>query len=883
MVNWSSMMSRSMAIALCLSFLAVALLATPAVKNVGAAADPVTMYVGYVQTPDTLNIFSMTLSISYTINFLVYDTLNSVEADLSSGAQLAQSWEHNSDGTVWTFHLVEDAYWHDGEPVTAEDVEFSLKLVMDNEEECALWGGYVQDFADVSCPDGVDGYTVQITTSVPKATMLAIMVPILPEHIWSLIPVDELTTLDPFDDEYFPTGPIGSGPLQLESYDAVRGVVTFSKFDDYYIDTVKVDKVIFQIFKTDDAMMTALYAGDIDVAAGVPARVWDQTLDTESVDGQKVKSMSIFELGINCAPEWMRSSDDFPSASDNLETTNLSVRQAIAYAVNKSQIVDETLRGLAEEGSTLIPTATSFWHYNVTEEEEFEFDLDKANQTLDAAGYVDIDDDDIRENSTSGVELSFSLYYRQEKVDDGLAAGKIQLWLKAIGIEVTLMGVTEMNLYTIWYQCKYDLYIWAWDFDVDPSFALSVLTTEEIPDDQNDYTAWSDAFYTNPEYDELFIEQQNTLDPTERQTIIHEMQRILYDDCPYIVLWYPFGLYAYRTDRFSNFPDMETNPGITPGTMWFYFAVSPIGTNAPPTDADAGDDVTAYVGDTLSFTGNATDLNDGTSTLEWSWTFEEPTDEVVTMAGRTVTYTFGNEGDVTVTLTVTDPAGLNDTDSLVVTVIPLTGDEGYIEGYVLDSDEVAIAGATVVIGTSSWSTGEDGHYNVTIPQGVYDISASGAGYTLVEDEVTVSAGLTSWMNFTLVPTTGTVTGHVYDSVDGSPVEYATVVIVLTSENKTVQTNNDGMFELEYIAPGVFTLEVSAVGYDPNETEVTVVAGETTEVDLNLTATVEDDGAGLSTAVIGGIIVVALVAAAAAAFFLMKRKKKGDGVPPPPTQ
>lgn len=888
LANWSSMMSRCVAIALCVSFLTVAFFAAPAIRTAEAAvaADPVTMYVGYVQTPDTLNIFAMTLSISYTINFLVYDTLNSVEPDLSPGPQLAQSWEHNTDGTVWTFHLVEDATWHDGQAVTAEDVEFSLELVMDNDEECALWGGYVEDFTDVSCPDGPDGYTVQITTSVPKATMLSIMVPILPQHIWSLIPVEELTTHDPFDDEYFPTGPIGSGPLMLESYDAVRGVVTFSKFDDYYIDTVKVDKVIFQIFKTDDAMTTALYAGDIDVAAGVPAKAWDKTLDTESVDGQKVKSMSIFELGINCAPEWMRSSDDFPSASDNLETTNLSVRHAIAYAVDKSQIVDEILRGLAEEGSTLIPPATSFWHYNVTEDEEFEFDLDKANDTLDAAGYIDVDDDGIRENSTNeDAELSFTLYYRQEKVDDQLAAGKIKGWLDSIGMEITTIGVTEMNLYTIWYQCKYDLYIWAWDFDVDPSFALSVLTTDEIPEDQNDYTAWSDAFYTNPEYDELFVEQQNTPDNAERQTIINEMQQILYHDCPYIVLWYPFGLYAYRTDRFYNFPDMESQPGITPGTMWFYFDVSPIGTNAPPTDADAGDDVTIYVGETLSFTGNASDATDPVTTLEWTWTFEEPTSEVVTLDGITVSYTFVNEGNVTVTLTATDPGGLNDTDTLVVTVVAARDDVGWAMGYVKDLDEAPIAGATVLVGESSRKTDTDGMYNVTDVPGTYDVSVTAPGFTGSEGDVTLEVGVVSWLNFTLEPTTGTLTGHVYDNATGDPIAYASVVVMLPTENKSVMTSTDGMFEFLYLPAGEFTLKVSADGYDSNETVVTVVAGESLDIEMNLIETVEatsdDDGGGISTAVLAVIGIVTALAVAGATLILIKRKKKGE-VPPPPT-
>jgi peptide/nickel transport system substrate-binding protein len=139
-----------------------------------AAQQPYEMVVGVAQKADTLNVFAMTLSISYTINFLVYDTLNSVEPDLTAGPQLAQSWETSMDGKLWTFHLAEDAVWHDGEPVTAADVAFTLNLVRNNTDDAtALWVDYLSDVVRV---EATGTYTVEIETSVPKATMLTMMV-----------------------------------------------------------------------------------------------------------------------------------------------------------------------------------------------------------------------------------------------------------------------------------------------------------------------------------------------------------------------------------------------------------------------------------------------------------------------------------------------------------------------------------------------------------------------------------------------------------------------------------------------------------------------------------------------------------------------------------
>lgn len=81
--------------------------------------------------------------------------------------------------------------------------------------------------------------------------------------------------------------------------------------------------------------------------------------------------------------------------------------------------------------------------------------------------------------------------------------------------------------------------------DVDPTSILKIMTTDQI-------MSWNDSFYSNPVYDDLFIQQSHEMDKNKRQAIIHEMQRIIYDDCPYIILAYGPELEAYRTDRFEG-------------------------------------------------------------------------------------------------------------------------------------------------------------------------------------------------------------------------------------------------------------------------------------------------------------------------------------------
>jgi peptide/nickel transport system substrate-binding protein len=105
----------------------------------------------------------------------------------------------------------------------------------------------------------------------------------------------------------------------------------------------------------------------------------------------------------------------------------------------------------------------------------------------------------------------------------------------------------------------FDLFIWGWGGDIDPNFILSIFTTSQIE-------GWSDCNWSNKEYDDLFKEQQRTIDPAERKEIIDRMQEIFYDESPYIVLMYPANYEAYNTAKWTGW---VRSPAGDNGAVWF--------------------------------------------------------------------------------------------------------------------------------------------------------------------------------------------------------------------------------------------------------------------------------------------------------------------------
>jgi ABC-type transport system substrate-binding protein len=121
-----------------------------------------------------------------------------------------------------------------------------------------------------------------------------------------------------------------------------------------------------------------------------------------------------------------------------------------------------------------------------------------------------------------------------------------------------------------------DLYLWGGGFDCDPDFALSVFTTDQI-------LSWSDCFYSNEEYDAMYAAQHVSSDPQQRQAIIVDMQKHLYEQAPYVVLAYSSNIVAHRTDTFTGWGDVSKYPGWD--VYWWNYATDLVPVTAATTTA----------------------------------------------------------------------------------------------------------------------------------------------------------------------------------------------------------------------------------------------------------------------------------------------------------
>ncbi len=863
---------RVAAFLVCIGMLVPAFAALPMPVGMSKAAAPVQLIVGVPQTVDNLNPLVGYNNIDYQSYILQFDFLYHFDKNFNAIPAAAESWSHTPDGKEWTFNIRHGMTFHDGVTVTAQDVNWTFNLMLSDPTAGAL---YVDLLKNITQIRATDDYTVKMTCDVAKANMLGLMVPILPRHLWSAIPANKLTTVDLWSPTYFPNGPIGSGPFRLVEY-VTDSYIKYTTYTGYYGGTVHFDELLYKIYVNPQVMQNDLIAGAIDLATMFPKESWATVLSQSHIQGQVVPQMVFHELGFNVCPENLR----MGGASTNYETLNRSVRTAVAMVINKTDILKNSYFDLGQIGDVIIPPASVTWHYNLTPSEEIRYNVDAAKALLDASGYIDSDHDNIRENSTNGAELSFVFKFATEYPEDETAATRISSWLSDIGINAVPQGELESQLFVDWIQMKYDMFMWNWGSDVDPTFILSIMTTGQIPTSHNDWSAWSDCFYSNPNYDQMFAQQQTTVDIAARQQIVYEMQRMLYKDVPYVVLAYPDGLYAYRDDKFTNWPVMESDAvspfSGTSGGPWFYFQIVPISSvNLPPEGVSAGADTNVALNETRTFTGAGTDPND--DPLTWTWRFIEPNGTTNTLVGKTVDYTFLNIGVVKVNLSVSD--GWNDPvyDEINVTVVfvPNAGD---LNGYVKNSLGSALSGAMVSVPGWNVTTNETGYYHMVLAGGTYDVTASAKGHqSQTVNGVVITKAEENWQNFTLTITSGTLKGHVYDAGTGVALSGVKVTVTMSGESTTSVTNDTGAYKMLLVPAGVCQVNASKDGYKVNETTVEIVAGQEKVFDIQLSKTTsEKKSTGLSTgtlmAILGGVIAVVVIALATTLYL---RRDKGS--------
>jgi peptide/nickel transport system substrate-binding protein len=415
----------------------------------------------------------------------------------------AQSWEISEDGLAVTLHLVEGATFHDGHPVTSEDVAFSLMVVKQ-------YHPFNSMFAPVERVDTPDEHTAIIRLSQPHPAILLAMspalLPILPKHVYG----------DGQDLSTHPANwaPIGSGPFEFVEYLPGESIV-FERFDDYFIPGLPyLDGVVFRIENDLSVQMIDLERKEAHLATNISDPDAIERLSGSEHLG--VTSLGYEGLG---PLNWLA----FNMLREPLQ--DVRVRHAIAYALDPDFIAEYLHRGLSVRATGPIAPDSPFYEPAVR---TYEIDLREANRLLDEAGYPPGQD---------GIRFELSLDHIPVGVVDryhGVLSLYIQRQLAEIGIQVE---VRRSGSFPEWAER-----IGNWDFDLtldtvynwaDP--VIGVHRTY-LSDNIRRGVVWSNTQnYRNSSVDDLLNQAAIELDLEERAALYSEFQQILAEDLP--VVW----------------------------------------------------------------------------------------------------------------------------------------------------------------------------------------------------------------------------------------------------------------------------------------------------------------------------------------------------------
>ncbi|WP_099204119.1 ABC transporter substrate-binding protein [Scatolibacter rhodanostii] len=399
------------------------------------------------------------------ILFNVFEGLVKPDTDGNLQPALAESYQVEEGGLKYTFPIRTGVKFHNGATLTAEDVVYSLEIAKE------------QGFTGLDQIDTIiaDGNTVVITLTAPDTYFL-------PFLTVGVVPKD-------YTDRE--NKPIGTGPFSLESYTPQQNIVLVKNKDYWNTELPKLDKVTIQFVSDTNALLTAVQGGNIDGASIIDYSQLQQ-LDANEYSYIESQSASVQLLALN---------NSYGPLAD------VKVRQAISYAVDKTEIIDTAFYGFGTpSGTPIIPGLKTYFNSEVTD--AYQADIDKAKQLLTEAGYGDGFDLEITVSSNYTMHLD--------------TAQVIINQLAKIGVNATIAQVDWATwLEQVYSGRQYQSTIISIDGNLAPSSFLSRYRS----DAKNNFINFSNA-----EFDTQFDIGSATLEESERIEAYNKAQQILSDN-----------------------------------------------------------------------------------------------------------------------------------------------------------------------------------------------------------------------------------------------------------------------------------------------------------------------------------------------------------------
>jgi peptide/nickel transport system substrate-binding protein len=352
----------------------------------------------------------------------------------------------------------------------------------------------------------------------------------------------------------------------------------------YWRGKPKISDLHFVSYRNADAAVTALQSGQVDLINKLTPTQFDALKNNPDITLNNAQNRRFNEIVINPGAA---TNDDKPIGNGNPVLKDVKLRQAIATAIDSKTLVDKVWGGYAEEAQGYIPPVFADYAWKPSGEEKRSFDLDKANQMLDDAGYKK-GADGIRADK-QGKPLNLRLLAHAEANLDETGGPFIKGWLKDIGINITLEPRSDDQVNEDTTRGDFDIAFSGWNANPDPDYVLSLQTCANRPNAQGK-GGTPDSFLCDQEYDDLYAQQLKEFDPAKRADIVKQMQERLYDQSTLVILGYDNALEAYRKDAFEGFPLQPADGGVIMNQQgyWGYYGATPKGEGPVPTFDENG-------------------------------------------------------------------------------------------------------------------------------------------------------------------------------------------------------------------------------------------------------------------------------------------------------
>ena len=462
---------------------------------------------------------------------------------------LADSWESSDDGLTWTFRIRPGVTWHDGEPFTAQDVDFTFNRIIYNQDIPASsrpaftfrylneeTGAWQESPMTVTA---LDDYTVQCVLPVPFAPFLRSMgTSIYPKHILEAS-VDDGTFTSTWDIDTDPSEVIGTGPFTIGSYVPGERVV-LQRNPNYWLQDAlgnplpyleQIVRIIVPDFETE-------LASFVDGESDTYALLGEDLPQLEPI--QEEGNFTIYSrgpafgttfLGFNMNPGEIGPTAPFV-APEKLEWfRNTRFRQAVAHSIDKDAIINNVQHGEAyPQWSSVSPAAGDFHNPNVR---RYEYDLDLAKGILDDMGWVDTNGDGVREDA-DGNEIRFTLITNtgnsvRERVGEIVSRGMADIGL---GVDYQLVEFGDL-VFSLTVSYDWEAMIVGFTGGTDPHSGISFWHSSEglhlwYPYQPEPATEWE------AEIDDLYVKASQELDREKRVGYYHRAQEIAAENVPVI-------------------------------------------------------------------------------------------------------------------------------------------------------------------------------------------------------------------------------------------------------------------------------------------------------------------------------------------------------------